>query len=96
VNCVLDYLLFGTKFNVIMFQIFCGVGGFVLKVWFGSFICVHFFMRVTWLISIMFGVDLVTHNKFENYITLRLVEHIIVQFVLPSQIIFLVNFKKKG
>ncbi len=87
-NCVLDYLLFGTKFNVMVFQIFCEVG-FIPKVWFGSFICVHFFMCVTWLIWIMFDVDLVTHNKFENYITLRLVEHIIAQFVLPSQIIFL-------
>jgi hypothetical protein len=45
----------------------------------------------------MFDVDLVTENKFENYIMLRLVEHIVVLFVLPTQIIFLVNlfFKDK-
>jgi hypothetical protein len=57
---------------------------------------VQFFMCVTWLSSIVFGANLVTYNKFENYVTLRLVEHIIVQFVLPSPIIFLVNFFLKG
>ncbi len=56
----------------------------------------QFFMCVTWLSSIVFGANLVTYNKFENYVTLRLVEHIIVQFVLPSPIIFLVNFFLKG
>jgi hypothetical protein len=97
VNCVLDCLLFGTKFNVMVFQIFCEVGGFIPKVWFGSFICMYFFICVIWLILIMFDVDLVTENKFENYIMLRLVEHIVVLFVLPTQIIFLVNlfFKDK-